>query len=189
MNTEKGADTDIKKFYANISLLFCISNFVVYIIYTSVHNCSCLDSVQLRSFMHQRVLAMQDGLSLFAEAQMKTSQDTYTLLIRTLKTIQIEMWTSIYKISFLYSSTILPLFISINHNHSTLWLVARIKLVQFACLININYVTTAEIHRKLNLCYLKCFILWRWYNDRNVYTVFWKESVCLFWITFMEKEN
>lgn len=48
------------------------------------------------------------------------------------------------KISFLYSSTILPLFISIMHNHSTFWLVARIKLVQFACLININYVMTAD---------------------------------------------
>lgn len=91
MHTEKGADTDIQNLYANFSLLFCISSFVVYIICTSVHNCSCLDSVQLRTFMHQRVLAMQDGLSLFAEAQMKTSQDTYTLLIRTLKTIQIEM--------------------------------------------------------------------------------------------------
>ena len=38
---------------------------------------------QLKVFMQQRLLAFEEGLSGFAESQIKTARDTYTLLVRT----------------------------------------------------------------------------------------------------------
>lgn len=51
-------------------------------------HCSQNAKKELKSFMLQRVLAMQEGLVLFTESQIRTGRDTYTLLVRTLKAVK-----------------------------------------------------------------------------------------------------
>ncbi|XP_048776020.2 sorting nexin-5-like [Ostrea edulis] len=50
----------------------------------------CTDNArrELKSFRQQRILAFGEELSTFAEAQIKTSRDTITLLLRTLRSIK-----------------------------------------------------------------------------------------------------
>ncbi|OWF45285.1 sorting nexin-5-like isoform X2 [Mizuhopecten yessoensis] len=50
--------------------------------------CTAVAKKELKSFMQQRIISFEGGLSLFAESQIKTARDTYTLLVRTLKAVK-----------------------------------------------------------------------------------------------------
>ncbi|XP_022320773.2 sorting nexin-5-like isoform X1 [Crassostrea virginica] len=54
----------------------------------SYEECSDNAKRELKSFRQRRILAFGEGLSNFVEAQIKTSRDTITLLLRTLKSIK-----------------------------------------------------------------------------------------------------
>lgn len=51
-------------------------------------SCSTVAKKELKSFMQQRIISFEGGLSKFAECQIKTARDTYTLLVRTLKAVK-----------------------------------------------------------------------------------------------------
>ncbi|XP_033743528.1 sorting nexin-5-like [Pecten maximus] len=51
-------------------------------------SCSDVAKKELKSFMHQRIITFEGGLSKFAESQIKTARDSYTLLVRTLKAVK-----------------------------------------------------------------------------------------------------
>ncbi|XP_060080085.1 sorting nexin-5-like [Ylistrum balloti] len=51
-------------------------------------SCSTVAKKELKSFMQQRIISFEGGLSLFAECRIKTARDTYTLLVRTLKAVK-----------------------------------------------------------------------------------------------------
>ena len=47
--------------------------------------------VQLKTFMRQRVLMMQEGLVAFTESQIRTSRETYSQLVQAMKDAQTEL--------------------------------------------------------------------------------------------------
>ncbi|KAL5012840.1 hypothetical protein ScPMuIL_011391 [Solemya velum] len=51
---------------------------------------TCTDNArrELKTFLQQRMISFEDGLSSFAEAQIKTARDTYALLVKTLTTVK-----------------------------------------------------------------------------------------------------
>ncbi|KAK3100354.1 hypothetical protein FSP39_018611 [Pinctada imbricata] len=50
--------------------------------------CSDVARRELKVFMQQRLLSFSEGLSAFAEAQIKTARDTYTLLVKTQNSVK-----------------------------------------------------------------------------------------------------
>ena len=47
--------------------------------------------VQLKTFMRQHVLMMQEGLVAFTESQIRTSRETYSQLVQAMKDAQTEL--------------------------------------------------------------------------------------------------
>ena len=47
--------------------------------------------VQLKTYMQQRVLMIQEGLVAFTESQIRTSRETYSQLVQSLKDAQTEL--------------------------------------------------------------------------------------------------
>lgn len=58
------------------------------VLYTTMSFIHRVINNQFQSFLRSRMLAYQDGLTAYVEAQIKTARDTYTLLAKTMTVLK-----------------------------------------------------------------------------------------------------
>lgn len=79
----------------NAAIMYLLQTSDSSIVYTTMSFILPVIYYQFQSFLRSRMLAYQDGLTAYVEAQIKTARDTYTLLAKTMTVLkQMEEWCS-----------------------------------------------------------------------------------------------